>query len=404
MKPYNLPTELPTPPKPPAGHRGVYRGPRYNYAKGAEMSFCTPLSGWLTRTIYIEGPCNFPSIEYVELRKPPEGVAEVPDGWECIGLGPVKGWGLAEHQEGDILALYASGWDVGSGNNSEGLYCLRIGSAIHHENFDAVAEIPVTHPVAGINSDMSGKPLSAIDGLDTTDVIAKPEPATKTVETSSQLVIEPAKAREWHLCGDEMRNVRLRYGPALNQGERVTCREILPGESSLLEQATADLKNAREEMMQFREDYMLVTSRLDGHTASECFMNLNVVIDDLKSKDELLEQAVGHLRSLSESTPDLLQLAAARLWLKERSPTPAPEPEPFDWQAFWDRLSPWVISVCMGEDGSWSECLGIPKVEGRYWTSSGAATFRGIPPEFAPPAVEDWRNSLIQRPTPSKLP
>lgn len=85
-------------------------------------------------------------------------------------------------------------------------------------------------------------------------------------------------------------------------------------------------------------------------------------------------------------------------------PAPAPEPA-FDESAFWAMMPPWIMYRAMDEDGEYTvfreepQCL--TQDFARSWTQPSEFALP-IPPEFAPPAVADWKLSLVKRPTPDQ--
>jgi len=271
-RPYSLPTELPDPPAAPAGHRGVYRGIAWESANST-VDFI--VSGGI-RWERFKGPAmgseNLHYIEYIPLRPTPEGVADVPEGFEFYAKAGDAGLPLPPSNNGplskDITLLVDGLWDESGWYNAYGYAsALRIGSALHHRHFDAapVAGNPVAvEPECRYFKEEDGhrwrinnatKEWFGLEPQATEwHIIPKKITAQEfingseldgTIETDADgnpLVVavepQPAKAREWWLFNQPNGSVsafescREHLKPVF-----IHVREILTNESTLLEEA-----------------------------------------------------------------------------------------------------------------------------------------------------------------------
>lgn len=80
-------------------------------------------------------PARVRVIEPRQLRQPPEGIPQPPEGFECFGYGPLPSPPSKDHQD---VAHYGSftGWGIPGKGNTPCCYALRIGSEIHKKNFN----------------------------------------------------------------------------------------------------------------------------------------------------------------------------------------------------------------------------------------------------------------------------
>ncbi len=359
-RPFNLPPELPNPPEPPAGMRGVYRGIK----KTSVHFWVDAVEVWQPMSAGLHGFGGH-YIEYIPLRPVPDGVAQPTDGWEYHSYGELPKLQLEFQKDALCLGRFVKEWHATTGGICHLHYALRIGSELHHRHFDADEapapqfrffkdrdgfryKMPGFHMVPGtsnwvsslftmmdierkwevdgtIETDAGGNPLG--DGLSTTEVIAK----------------QPAKAREFAAWESDSGKFLLdRVGP-LGEGvwKLMLLREVIPGEA------------------------------------------------------DLLAEAVGHLRAVLPfvSVPDG---AEADAWLSTNFPEPAPEP--FDMDKLWGMLPPWINHLQQQETGKWWGFSVKPTMMRGDIYGDGRMP---IPPEFAPPPAADWKTSLVKRPTPA---
>ncbi len=219
-RPYTLPTELPDPPQPPAGTRWVYRGKGWSNNNDIASFTCTVSNGgseWSRVVIHNARPGGVAYMHYLEsvtLRPVPESLSPVPEGFEYFQQGgflPIDAPSSLDIASFD--ATYSHGWlheCSGYSNTGRIHYALRIGSLIHHLNFD------VPPPDEG------------------QAVTPNPEPVTPV----------SGEAREFWLDlqnGAEISWSNL-YDCDSPTKPRVHVREVLPGEVTLREQAVEHLR------------------------------------------------------------------------------------------------------------------------------------------------------------------
>ncbi len=337
-RPYNLPAELPDPPTPPAGHRGVYRKPGHYYANSAAIfRFNHKELEWSYDRALIESFPDCHTVEIIPLRKAPEGVADVPEGLEYHDSAKSGYVAISDFAYGDVALHFPGGWQNVSGYTyGSWPTAYRIGSEIHHRHFDAVAESPVT------------------DDLDTTDVIAKPEPATPFPWPLNPAKPQPAKAREWDMSVTKDGELAAPFIEYTRTNIKV--REIHPDETSLLAEAVG-----------------------------------------------LGYQAAGQLRDILIDMP-IDKYPGARQFLKDRFPAPAPEPA-FDMDKLWESVPAWHPYLTHDENrdchthSELPQCILSLRDMAGYWEGIGDKL--RIPREIAPPAPFNWMVSLVQRPTPT---
>ncbi len=133
-RPFNLPVELPDPPECIEGYRWEYRGKGWDpntvttYIAGCVEWFKV----WKNSKPEASETCHY--LEAVPLRPVPAGVAEVPEGFEYCGNGPLVG--NTAKSNPDIIAFGELIWDTQphQGNCPCNKYALRIGSEIHYKN------------------------------------------------------------------------------------------------------------------------------------------------------------------------------------------------------------------------------------------------------------------------------
>lgn len=432
-RPHGLPPELPDPPTPPQGFRGVYREPLHGFYAPVDIMVCFGESYWQKVTARCAYETHNSAIEYIPLRKAPAGVADVPEGFEFY-QGDVKPGGF---NYGDVKLYATSEWQNTSsvGKYAPNQLAFRIGSEIHHRHFDAQPEQPAPAdeslhdekynervfgvpsaseqpaaeefryfkdsygfqwkmPVDGKSGWMMAKgglwlkcisKLSHIDkdwlrdGFYETDADGNPlvatDPITKVGATSNKLVVEPAKAREWEIFQHDSYGIAVK-GLIPAKGETVFVREILPNEPSLLEEAvvwqtmeTAPKNGTR----------ILAGSR--GCRVSVHYWNSN-------NHDWRIDYADGISWPPTHWMP-----------IPECNPIPEPVVAPFDMDKLWSELPSWIQWVAMDETGDWLSYDKKPRIRDGIWCENSDIGSI-IPPEFAPPPAADWKTSLIQRPTP----
>lgn len=341
-RPFGLPPELPTPPQPPAGYRGVYRGERWGNNREPAIYDCCLNGVWLplpARRIPDAAPGCF-YIEYIPLRKSPEGVAEVPSGWEYFGCGPVEGWadGRDETMVNPDILRHGLGWVEATGNSNLSHYALRIGSEIHHNAFDP------SHPIANSTGAMPMGP---------------PKP-------------EPVKAREWWLTLAIEGNTSFRAGDIIGWHDRkidspeneegsfwkvVHVREVTANESALLEEVVGHLRA------------MLLTA---------------------ESNSDRLEAWAWLDSNFPAPAPE---------------PAPEPAFDMDKLWASVPAWHPYLTHDENGDCHTHSEkpqFIISRGTEAGYW--EGVGDKLRIPLDIAPARPVNWMGSLIQRPTPTKQP
>lgn len=372
-RPFNLPPEFFDPPAPPAGMRGVYRGKSWNPGRHCWYSPVNQFSGvWegVCRSIP-QGFKNNHYVEYIPLRPVPEGLPPVPEGFEYWGFEkdgltyPYKGDGLSF----DIIVLRNGKWDETGWVNGYNLHCaLRIGSELHHRNFDAEED---TAPQFRFFKDADGtrwkfatigkigsilrvgdERWEQLPPFITAESFSKLDREEDTIETDADgnpltvaeipVTEQPAKAREWDVVVGN--NGKL-YDPLSYLGTpAIKVREVIPGEA------------------------------------------------------DLLAEAVGHLRDVTDKPEAAMPHSKALEWLSTNFPQP--EPEPFDMDKLWASVPAWHDWIAMDDDGHWKSFEHGPKVCVRRWGTISGNSIQ-IPYNLAPPRAADWENSLVKRPTPA---
>lgn len=426
-RPYGLATELPDPPRPPLGHRFKYRGIVGENGNQFWHFYINELNPetWKKSTSACGDP-NFLYIQAVPLRPVPEGVAEVPEGFEYYDAERFS----AVFNPGDVLIRSGAGWQpaLAVGKYSPAAVAMRIGSEIHHRHFDygdanrAIeadfvknAPLVISEVQAALDAKKAAEPefryFRDADGIrykvpsdgrygfkmvgekwvgcGATMILMGRDLQYGTVETDADgnpLVPinpeHPARAREWTLS-------RMDNGMILPSGDgfgleekEVRVREVLPGERGLIEAMNLAIKRADAAEKRAKE----------SHTHAEA---------EAKAHDEcrhLLNEAVGHLRAVTNNQYLAAPHSEALSWLSRNFPEPAPEP--FDMDKLWAMLPPWITNLACDYDGDWQGFAATPRlVASRVWEGSFAMT---IPIDCAPPPAADWKLSLVQRPTPAQ--
>jgi len=264
-RPHGLPSDLPNPPAAPAGYRGVYRGMGWrNDGECTYYAALRPDDGWSNydRPSIPAGLDDRHYIEWVELRPTPEGVADVPSGFEYSGVPRIKGADTRTPSQDVAAYLYKHGkgsaWEIGVCGDQAGFhYALRIGSKVHHDNIDAApvegnpgVEPAETEP-CGVKVWISRDPLEIevyeVNGLDA-DYLKDGwklremwiVPEGYEVVKKKQAKPQPAKAREFWLQNGGENIIAHTVKP---ESGAMHVREILPNESTLLEEAVGHLRD-----------------------------------------------------------------------------------------------------------------------------------------------------------------